>query len=391
MEPSELESRLKSLPLRQPSARFGKAETLAEVLRESKQPQSLVERIKDMPRKLKSAGSLAVAASFVLIYLAIASSSGGTVAFAQALNKLKEAKTLSFDSEVKSMPDGKVLNRSRSYFMIPGNYRSESRGTNDGFAVFDGTARKVLVVDSKHKTARISSFKAAGMDMAAETIERMRELQADESKPVGEKRIDGARAKGFEFDRGTQTSTVWTSVATGELVQIETLDKNGPNGSVSTVWTNIKLDEQLDPKLFSVEPPPGFKVMPFIDIDMNASPTKFVAESLKTYVKHNDNQFPEDLEKGLRTLLEKLAPKDADEPPTEEVAQVSFYSAAAAAVVRSGRQGEVWQYHPGITLGQRDKIVFWLYDKRKSEYSAVFGDLRVEVVSKKQLPPAPAN
>ena len=174
------------------------------------------------------------------------------------------------------------------------------------------------------------------------------------------------------------------------LRQIDFLHKNVPSGPVLTTWTNIKLGEQLDPRLFSLEPPAGYKVMPFVDIDMNASPAKFVVEPLRMYARHNNDEFPADLQKGLHELLEQLRPQDG-QAPTEEAAQLGFYGAAAAAVVRSAKRGEVWQYYPGVKLGQEDEIVFWVYDKRKQEHSAVFGDLRVEVVAKDELPSAPSN
>jgi len=394
MDSSELESRLKSLRLRQASAGFGKPETLAEVWRNANHPQGLIERFKNMPWKLKSAGGIGIAASLLAVYMVLSSSSDGSVAFAQVISKLNEAKTLSFDSEIKSVTDGKVLHRSRNYYMVPSKHRSESRDTKDGggFVVLNSKEGKVLMVDSKRKTARISSFKGAtGRDMAAETIEGIRSLQAKESRPVGEKQINGRQAKGFEFDRGHETTTVWTSVETGNLIQIQIVHKNVPAGLRSTLWTNIKLDEQLDPSLFSVEAPPGFAVVPFMEIDANASPANYVAESLRFYAKHNNDQFPEDLQKGLTALLEKLAPKQADDAPTEEVTQLSFYGAASLAAIRSGKRGELWQYFPDVTFGEKDKIVFWLHEKRKKAYSAVFGDLRVELVAREQLPLTPSN
>ena len=384
MDPDELESRLKSLPLRQPSGEFGKPETLNS-LDDSTEVHTLVERIRDMPWKFKTIGGLGIAASLAALYLAFAGISGGTVAFAQVIEKLNAARSLSFDVEVRSVGSGKVINQSHNYYLVPGKHRSEDRTERGDFAVFDADAGKILMVDSTRRIARISSFKSAGRDMASETIESIRALQATDADVVGEKEIDGNRARGHEFSRGENVTTVWTSQATGELLQIDILHKNVPSGPVSTTWTNIEIDGQLDPSLFSLDPPEGYEVVPFIDIDMNSSPANFIAQLLKYYADHHEDKFPTDLQGGFQELMERLAPKEGREPP-EDIDRISFVGAAAAAVVRSAKRGEAWEYYPDVEFGQADEIVFWFFDKRKQQHSAVFGDLRVENIAKDRLP-----
>lgn len=159
-----------------------------------------------------------------------------------------------------------------------------------------------------------------------------------------------------------------------------------------TVWTNIKLDEELDAQLFSIDPPEGFTVMPFLDVDMNASPATFMSGLLKIYAKHSEGRFPDKMPDDLYKLGKRFAPENTEEDPSEELMKMSFYTAGVAAVMRVGKEGEVWRYYPGLSLEQKDKVVFWVRDrKNKDKYMAVFGDLRVEELSKEQLPPAEDN
>ena len=105
MDPSELENRLRSLPLRKPSDDFGTPDRFAEILDHPNQPTSVFQRIKNMPWQTKSIGGLGVAATLLAAYLAF-SGSPRNVAFAQVVKALNGATTLSFDSEIKKSSDG---------------------------------------------------------------------------------------------------------------------------------------------------------------------------------------------------------------------------------------------------------------------------------------------
>jgi hypothetical protein len=184
---------------------------------------------------------------------------------------------------------------------------------------------------------------------------------------------------------------VWAAVANGDPIRIEILENDYPSGPILIEWTNIKPGEKLDPALFSVDPPPGFTVIPFLPIDFEASPATYVVGFLKIYAKHMEGQFPPRLQDAIKTLGEKLEPPKSDEPLSDELSQLPFYSAATVAITRHGKQGEDWQYYPGHTLGDKKQIVFWCRDKKRKEYSVVYADLRVEQVEKNQLPPAPVQ
>lgn len=55
------------------------------------------------------------------------------------------------------------------------------------------------------------------------------------------------------------------------------------------------------------------------------------------------------------------------------------------------KQGTDYQYYPGVTLGEKDRIVFWSRSTKTGVYTALFGDLRIEQIDKEKLPPPPEN
>ena len=391
MNQSDLETRLKSLPLRKPSAKFGRPETLAEALDNSIPSKSLTQRIRNMPWQIKSAGSVGLAAS-LLVAVFLFSGSSSSVAFAQVIKALTDAKSLSFDSTITKVGDNRVVNRSRNFYLVPGMHRMETKDEShgDSYVVFNIEAGKLLMVDVERKTARVSQVKnaAGGPDIAAKTIESIQSLKAEDAKPVGEKQLGDIRVLGMQFDREAETTTVWTDVTTGELIQVDNLLKNVPGGEMMAVWTNIKLDEELDDELFDVEPPDGFDVIPFLDVDMKALPANSMAEVLRFYTKHNDGRLPVDFVNDVRKCVEQQYSQEESSPPPEQLMKLSFHIAAVSAMMRVGKEGQVWQYYPNATREKKDEILFWSKDKRSGKYTAVFGDLIVREVTKEELPPA---
>jgi hypothetical protein len=100
-------------------------------------------------------------------------------------------------------------------------------------------------------------------------------------------------------------------------------------------------------------------------------------------------EFPPQIEEAVPLLAKKLRSSGTNQPPSDEMMQLAFNSAAMHAAMRKGIRGTDWQYYPGRKLGEVDQIVFWSFDAKSGKYATVFGDLRIESVVKEQLPPVP--
>jgi outer membrane lipoprotein-sorting protein len=390
------ESQLRSLPLRQPSERFGRPETLARYWEMRDRPHTILQRINAMPWTSKAATFVGLCAIVLVSFFLFAGPAGSSVAFAQVAEKLQAAKTLSYDSVITSTADGKILRKTRSYFMSPGRWRLESlfpESDAGGAAIVDSPAGKSIAIISKTKTAIVGSIKGGGeIDDIKKMMDYLRSLPEKSPRQLGQRQIEGVPAKGFELDSPDETTTVWAHATTGNPVRIEILHKNARPGPQTEVMTNIKLDEKLAPEIFSVEPPQGYTVRQNATLDLDVGPPSPVAGLLKTYAKYMDGEFPKSLgPDGLKPLHEKLLKsgtlKPEQLPDQDDLLQLPTYVSAVAAVTSKLKAGERWQYYPGVTLAKKDDIVFWYLDTKTNTYSAVYGDLRIEKVAKEQLPP----
>src|SRR4029078_10979582 len=93
------------------------------------------------------------------------------------------------------------------------------------YVVLDTNGGKILFADEKEKTARVVSLKASdGVDKAAQAIEDIRALKEQGARPLDNKSIDGAQAKGFVIDHGQETTTVWANASNGNPIRIEIAD-----------------------------------------------------------------------------------------------------------------------------------------------------------------------
>jgi outer membrane lipoprotein-sorting protein len=347
-----------------------------------------------MSWKTKSAAALAMAASIAAVALVAIDYPGASLAWGQVVEKLRSARTMSFDSVLKNESDGAEMSRSRTFFKVPGKMRTESEMKDEkGFVVFDMPAGKVLMADSRTKTARVSPLEGAeGKDIAAHEIEALQKLREDQSRPLGEKSIEGVTVQGFEIVNDNVTTTVWADAKTGAPVEVEFLHKNHPVGPYRQTWTNIKLDEPLDDSLFSVEPPVGYEVKPFLPVNFNAAPAEHAANFLKIYAKLMDGKFPPTLEGAMPLLHEKFKSENfnaASAEMREMAMQLSFHGAAMSAAMSKGKEGVDWQYFPATAPGEKEKALCWFRNPRDGVYTAVYGDLHLAPIEKESLPARP--
>jgi len=392
MPPSDLESRLKSLPRTQPSVRFGQVETLAEVFNDSTKSYTLWERFNQMPWQIKSIGSLGIAASAFAVYLALSSSVISSTAFAQVVETIKDAKTLSFDTVIHAS-DGAEISRGRTYLKVPGQTRMETIRDSEvvEIGVMDGVKGKILVLETKSKTARLSKLTPLeGFDMAGEEIKSILSISEHDTESIGSKQIDERQVKGTKGPCNRGTVIVWTDATSGELVQIQ-FDQpaSPPRPATTQIWSNIKVDPSLDPLLFSVTPPRGYKVMPYVELDLSISPAPQLAETLRLWVKLEGPGYPNDLEKELRVFRKKHDPRTTGKQPSEELIQLGINASGVLAFMQAAEsyRGKSWQYDPSVTADQGDKILFWFRQRTGDrKYIAVFGDLRVAEVARDRIP-----
>ena len=374
----------------------------------------ILRRLTDAPRRTAAATLVGLAVGAALLNALWSVPAGSSMAFAEVVQRLRDARTLTYDSVAFSLADGEVLNRSRVSCMTPGKWHEEFLFPNpaeQACNIWDIAAGKIVTLYRRQKVAIVMPVQGkTAWDPAREIIEFIQSVPEGDARRLGEREIDGVRAVGFESDFPGGKTTVWVDAKTGDPLRIEDLFKKSLAGSGAEleVMNNFKLNEQLDPALFDTEPPPGYKIRPNVTLDLDATTADYLVGVLKTYAKYMDGEFPARLLAGSQdgdvrarfgvggleprnARLEQLAQIKAGElteelPAEDDLLQLISYADGFCARVADLPRGKRWQYFPGVKLGQKDRLVFWYLDAKTNKYSAVYGDLRIETVTKDQLP-----
>jgi outer membrane lipoprotein-sorting protein len=334
--------------------------------------------------RIAVAGSLAAG---VVIYFAGFLPLRSRLAFAEVAAKLRDARTLTFQSTLK-YPRQEDPITSQLYFKEPGLVRNEGAGQ---IAIADRKQNKGLLLDTTTKTAVQIEFKTdkrAKEDMHESEIEWLRKLADKKGESAGKKRIGDIEAEGFRVEEEGFKHTVWVDPKTRMPVLIEMPFRIGDQEALDTL-SDFRLDPKLDDSLFRLEPPEGYQLRK-MEVE-DAKPEEDVVQMLRAYTEKSDGKFPASLSVAstdwqtyLKNRFGEMKPKGLPEP---EVMQFVQKTIRVEKLLRSKKEHG---YKPeGVKLGDRDKIVFWCRPDKADKYREVFGDLHVADVSADQLPEKP--
>jgi len=210
-----------------------------------------------------AAAVLLVAASLCVMTL-----TGGesTIAYAQVREHLESAKTVSYTQTVP-LASGQIL---RTRLMSKGSdlLRMEITPLRpDGKPYYPAGPSTIMIADSRlgkmlalypeTKKATVQSFgklrpnsRRVGM-----TFDHVKALLKGKDKPLGERKIDGRSARGFQVTSGSKAIEIWVDAATGDPLLFVI-----PTSQGDATIRDIELDGPLDDSLFSVEAPKGYVV-----------------------------------------------------------------------------------------------------------------------------------
>jgi hypothetical protein len=144
--------------------------------------------------------------------------------------------------------------------MLLGNGLCRFEEGDGTYSVFDFAKSRQLKVDPQKRTA----FLMLGMANMppANLYEFIKNLPGDATaRPLPGKKIDGRDALGFAVKVNEQDVVVWADPRTRLPVRIEVefKDKEGKKAG-EEVFGDFVFDKELDAKLFSFDPPVGYKV-----------------------------------------------------------------------------------------------------------------------------------
>lgn len=249
--------------------------------------------------------------------------------------------------------------------------------------VYDFGQAKMLTLDSRTKSG---SFRNLGtlpekpLRLLMDRGWRLKALFDRDGTPLGEKKIRGRRAKGFQVMHDLQVTDIWVDAESGSPLLIDTWNPSG----VSFVISDLVLDQELDDSLFSLTPPADYRVPKTAkEARMPSFGEADLTRGLRFLAEYNGNVFPSQL--GLTPEIARNI-KQAQEKET--------LSRTEAGAIFSGFQrfllfteSSNWHYAgKDVKLDTPDRPIFWYKPAGSESYRVIDADLSVKKAMPADLP-----
>jgi hypothetical protein len=250
-----------------------------------------------------------------------------------------------------------------------------------------------------------------------ESVRRLVQEDGSESgekvESLGEKEIDGRQAVGYRKRTNMADMTLWADPKTAQLVRVdyEYADAGG-RGHMS----NVRYDVELDPSLFSLEPPAGY--------DVQTQTVKMPVEEdlvnvLRRVAEHNEGVFPDAIgmtEKTFMLALQAESEKLLKSPEVQErmkelmaqygedkagymKAWMKEWMEMAAPITQKSMAGVTFygSLKPendshyggkGVKMGTPNHPIFWYKPTGADKYRVLYADLSVKEVPASDVPKA---
>jgi hypothetical protein len=297
--------------------------------------------------------------------------------------------------------------------------------------IFDGAKNKMLSLSPVLKTAMVLDFKSFPEKPMPTSFISFRAMIASakasgksgEMERLGVETIDGHRAELFRHryhDAQVNTTVeikLWADVKTSLPVRIESSVRG--KFESDSVMTDFQYDADLDPALFNVAVPEGYKVRQ-TQLDFSKGPLGIVAETLGIAAKQNGGVFPRTLDgkQGIDGIMQravldlwkehgiemekngtprkedvekfqKLRKEDVEEIQRASTVLITKLPATLAALAAIRRITE-WHYAgKGVKLGTPDRAIMWV--KFGKKYQVIYADLSIKTVSPQDVPKVPES
>lgn len=209
-----------------------------------------------------------------LFYLGSVTSGTRSVAFAQVVEKLNDARTLTF--RTRSQVTGQKPVTAKYLFKAPSYLRLES--SSGLISIMDGGPDKALYLEPATKTAFHTPGPGKGVDgtfhpgvqvvdqkpFAKGRIEfsgfnKLKSIAGEKAEPLGKKNIAGVQAQGFRVRQSGEVFTVWADPNTSLPLEIEQKFRVGDR-EITVTSSDFVFDARLDDSLFSLELPLGYRL-----------------------------------------------------------------------------------------------------------------------------------
>jgi outer membrane lipoprotein-sorting protein len=387
--------------------------------------------------RIAIAATVLAAIGFIVSWFVIGDGSSN-IAFARVAEALDSLRSATFDmtSEVKGEKgQPSRTTTGKGFFLTPSRQRMESFVThskertevNQGptsIMIADGQAGKCIMLMPKAKLAMAMDMKKMSEDMKKsakgappDLFEMVRRLVREgssgtgkQAERLGKQKIDGHEAVGFRTQNPIGDMTLWADPKTARPIRIELIGEMFTN--VHMVMNNFRYDMDLDPSLFSLEPPEGYSTQ---TMNMTMPVEEDLVRTLRTVAEHNKGVFPaklgmnkevmESLKAVVKPEMDKLEAKYGVKPKPGELPPPAMMAEAMKTImplIQKQMQGimfymmlkpenDAHYIGGGVKLGTPDCPILWYKPTDAEKYRVVYADLSVKELAPdevKKLPQA---
>jgi outer membrane lipoprotein-sorting protein len=333
-----------------------------------------------------------LAASLILAFgvaaLIFFASRTSSVALADIVRKVRDARTLTFNATASYAP---AQAPQRFKFLMNNSGQTRIEMSNGGVNIMDTRAGRSLNLQPAQKLAFIVELGKQDGHGPTDFLEDFKKLDVKKAKDLGEKELDGRKVKGFVSSEQGPPMTVWADVKTGDPVRIEIeLPLMGKTSTM--VMSDFVFNAPLDEALFSLEPPEGYRVersdlSKMLAAAKNASGEDHVIAILRAYAQLGDGTFPPKIDdwSAFVKLIGNKAERTTTKPTEKEMELMGHVGALTPFIMTLPK--DEWAYlGEGVKLGEKERIVFWYLDGKTNKYRAVYGDLSAKEIGREGLP-----
>jgi outer membrane lipoprotein-sorting protein len=338
--------------------------------------------IMNSPTGKLAAAAVIIIAALIGIYYLGSSINGTSVVFADIVERLHNARTLTYTVNTTT--------EMKTAFKEPGYMRITMPG---GFVtVIDWTQGKgisIIPPRTQYIEMEMSNLPHDPARQQFDAIEELRALPNSADEDLGTREIDGQMLQGFRVNKEGVINTVWLDPQTGNLVRVETefIKAAGMN----VVMTDFKFNVDLNDSFFSLTPPEGYARME-VDVDVSETTEQDLIKYLQLWASWTkDGTFPPtfnpiELQK-VAMEMEKHGMFGEGTTTEQERQEHAMQMSRGMMFLLNLPEESNWRYAgEDVKLGNAEAAIFWYQPKDSEFYRVIYGDLRVRETIADNLP-----
>ena len=359
-------------------------------------PQPITFTLKKRMFTMKPITKIAVAATILLALgsffaWTLSSDVFTSIALAQVADALEKVRNATYESKItiNSTISGESTRIFKTMFLAPSRSRVET--PENSIMIFDNSAGKALTLEPKQKRACVIELDGRtnvdrGFEDVLADIRQAIAGTREDCQRLADKEIDGRRAVGFRIQKNMVDTTIWADPETALPIRIET---NSTMLNSHSVMSNFQFNVELDPLLFSLEPPADYTVKT-MKVDASKFVEKDLIQLLGFYGEHKDGVFPSSLkpegiiQRVMTRHFEEFKSKSDRESPEGMDALAKLMRGTA--FIAGLKPENDWHYAgKDVKLGTPARPIFWYKPEGSKNYRAIYADLSVKEVAPNEL------